>query len=140
VLSLCIALETMLTDKHDYSKGALLACRMSLLHSFLSQGNIDPVIILWLYRTRSAIVHGERAFLASDRDYSRLLWAARSTLFNFVEIVYKKNICEQREFFAILVEDKYVDLLIQWFYDRGEELKKDTIKALKNSRKGLQDK
>ena len=140
VISLCTALETLLTNIADKRKGEALAYRMALLESVLDEAFFYPSQILWIYNLRSNVIHGKSREEATSAEYRTMLTATKRTLNSFIRLVKLQGIKNRSKLIDFLETSKYSGQLVSWLEGCGDQYSKSIREALQeslNSRSGI---
>ncbi len=119
IIALCTAIEAFLTTKDDKQKGETLTYRMILLSTFFSEGFPDPFKFLWLYESRSMVVHGSHVSVCTYHDYANLLWTVRETLKYFIQFVTQEKCKNVAEVAKLLEHSPKVPQLLEWLEQRA---------------------
>lgn len=89
VISLCTALETILTFESDGLKGQAIAFRQIMLGFSLNENYFHPDEILRVYELRSALVHGSELRISTTSDWTVLHYICRKTLELYIKLSAK---------------------------------------------------
>lgn len=115
VVSLCTALETLLTTRNDGRKGEAIALRTMLLGEALQEGFLNPAMVYGLYEIRSEIIHGSAVRVGTDRHSDQLLWLANEMTTYFVRLVTENpSITRHSKLIAFLQEEHRLRAALKW--------------------------
>ena len=115
IISLCIALESLLVSKNDKRKGEVIAYRMLIVNHLVEGSFPEPFGVMAFYELRSEVVHGSSLFEATYSDYSKLHYTTRKTLFNFIIIAEKNGVKKYDDFLKVVESTENIELMKSYF-------------------------
>ncbi len=136
IITLCTAMETLLTIKSDKRKGEAIAYRMALLELQYEETIRHPVESLWVYELRSKIIHGSSIEVTTKAEYFTLLRDTRNTLRKFIRYADKTNITKQSDLIKSLETSEIAERLLYWLDEYSDESSGSIEKALSDAKEG----
>lgn len=118
VAQICTAMESLLCSKSEIRKGEPIAYRTALLATLTGDGFMHPADVLWVYKLRSAVVHGSDIEVVGEAEYHRILHAARRTLKSYVELIQTNNLKNYKALIQHLESSPEAKELLKWLDDQ----------------------